>query len=42
MQLEKKKMVTLIALITMTYCIWVSKKLGMIVFVLEIGPFCNI
>lgn len=39
MQLEKERMVTLRDLITVTYCNWVSERLGMNTFVMEIGTF---
>ena len=39
MKLEKERMVTIRDLITVTYRNWVSKRLGMNVFVMEIGNF---
>lgn len=42
MQLEKEKMVTIRGQITVTYHNWVSKNLGMNVFIMEIGPFLEL
>lgn len=42
MQLEKEKIVTIRGQITVTYHNWVSKKLGMNVFIMEIGPFLEL